>query len=164
MSRANFVTPPGRLTEPPGADLGEVGILLARDLRRVAHSLDVYSKRVTATTGLTLSQLFVLHALRELGPCSAGVLSKAASISGATLTMILDRLAARGLITRLRDNRDRRQVRCGLTPSGESLLRRAPPLLPIAFLDALADLPAARTRTIAHAVKRLADLLDTTRD
>lgn len=149
--------------DPGEAGLDGTGLMLARDLRRVGHSLDVYSKRVTATTGLTLSQLVVLHALRELGPCSAGTLSKAASISGATLTMILDRLAARGLITRLRDDRDRRQVRAVLTPAGAALLSDAPPLLPVPFLDAMAALPLGRTRAIARAVKRLADLLETTR-
>ena len=51
-------------------------------------------------------------------------LAKDLRIEGATLTRHLDRMARDGLIVRMRDPNDRRQMRVELTPEGHEVFRR----------------------------------------
>jgi DNA-binding MarR family transcriptional regulator len=70
---------------------------------------------------ITLTQLSVLRHLRR-GPQTAGHLGQSAGLSPASLTRLVDRLEARGLVRRRRDSADRRVVEIHLLPAGERLL------------------------------------------
>jgi DNA-binding MarR family transcriptional regulator len=73
-------------------------------------------------TNLTMPQLKALLVL-HLRPGSSGLdVMSAMGISLATVTGIVDRLAARGLVTRREDPRDRRVRRLELTPAGSALM------------------------------------------
>jgi DNA-binding MarR family transcriptional regulator len=75
----------------------------------------------------SFAQYHLLFALAERGALSAGELALAADLSPATVTQLLDGLAALGLVERVRSERDRRVVTCTLTEPGRELitLRRA---------------------------------------
>lgn len=72
---------------------------------------------------LTLSQLKVLMLLDRLGSSSGRELSGILGVSLATLSGMLDRLAAQDLIARHEDQRDRRVRRITLTAAGTELIR-----------------------------------------
>lgn len=71
---------------------------------------------------LTMQQLRALLVLAASGALSAHELAESLGIGPTTLTGIVDRLQARGLVHRLPDGRDRRIRRIDLTGSGRRLL------------------------------------------
>lgn len=70
---------------------------------------------------ITLTQLTVLRELRR-GPRSAGKLGEKAGLSPTSVTRLVDRLEARGLVKRRRSSEDRRLVEVVLAPAGERMI------------------------------------------
>jgi DNA-binding MarR family transcriptional regulator len=73
-------------------------------------------------TNLTMPQLKALLVLHLRPEASGQDVMVAMGISLATVTGIVDRLAAQGLVTRREDPRDRRVRRLELTPAGRELM------------------------------------------
>jgi DNA-binding MarR family transcriptional regulator len=71
---------------------------------------------------VTMSQLKILILLARLGGTSGQELARRTAVSLGTLTGIIDRLVAQGLVTRREDPRDRRVRRLELTPEGSELI------------------------------------------
>lgn len=116
---------------------------LLKAFRRIAHALDIQSRLISRTVGLTLPQLVVLSCVRDLGEVTSRAISREADLTPATVVGILDKLESKGLIERYRSTKDRRIVHTRLTPAGEVALQAAPsPLgerLEAAFLALAAD-------------------------
>jgi DNA-binding MarR family transcriptional regulator len=92
---------------------------------RAVVALDPTRLRFWDERGTTMTQLRVMHLIRQkLGPAT-GELALDLHIRPATLTGLADRLEQKGLIRRWADKTDRRVVRIGLTPEGEQLLDEA---------------------------------------
>ncbi|WP_169577597.1 MarR family winged helix-turn-helix transcriptional regulator [Sinimarinibacterium sp. CAU 1509] len=131
-------------------------------LRRIAQSLDSYSKAIEHSAGLTLPQLLLLEALRnETAPITAGRLADRVSLTQGTVTSILDRLEDRGLIARMRAIEDRRRVLVTLTPQGRDRLNVAPALMRDDFVRGFAALPEAEREALLAAVERIGSLMRT---
>jgi DNA-binding MarR family transcriptional regulator len=128
-------------------------------IRQIIRAIDIQSKRLARDTGLSSPQLVVLRAIDELGEVTTRVLSRHVSLSQPTVTTILDRLEARGLVERYRSQKDRRIVHSMLTRTGSKTLKTAPPLLQEAFTDAFDALPEKRRSDIVSAVSDLAQMM-----
>src|SRR5690606_25731171 len=122
---------------------------ILRSLRRIIRAVDLYSRRLMAAHGLSGPQLLCLTQLAK-GEMRSGALALALSLSPATVTGILDRLEARGLIERRRPIDDKRSVVVSLTAAGKALLAEAPPPLQQGFLSKLRALPASEQAAIAE--------------
>jgi len=77
-----------------------------------------------AELGLTITQIRILFMLRWLPGPSARQLAQELEVSPSTLTRIMDRLERHGLVRRVTDRQDRRQVRHLLTPKGREMVAR----------------------------------------
>jgi DNA-binding MarR family transcriptional regulator len=75
--------------------------------------------------GLTYPQYLAMLALWETGPRTVGELGEALGLDSGTLTPLLKRLEAAGLVSRQRDAADERRVLVSLTLAGEALKARA---------------------------------------
>src|SRR5512138_847198 len=75
--------------------------------------------------GLTHPQYLVMLALWERSPRRAGDLSDELLLEPATLTPLLKRLEAAGLITRAKDPTDERALSVALTAAGTALREKA---------------------------------------
>lgn len=128
-------------------------------LRRIMHASDLHSKRLARDYGLTTPQIVVLQSIRELGETTTSALSANISLSQATVTTILDRLAQRRLIERYRSVVDRRVVHTRLTTTGLRVLKRVPPLLHWQFVEAFRSLRVKEQRTIVQVLQQVADML-----
>jgi len=91
-------------------------------LVRAAESVTARIHRHLADVNLTLSQFGVLEALFHLGPLSQVDLAKKILRSSGNVTMVIDNLEKRGLVSRERDRGDRRYYRIHLTTSGRRLM------------------------------------------
>jgi len=100
-----------------------IGLLHTADLLRRHLS------RVVEPHGITLQQYNVLRILRGSGDDGLPTLSIAERMIEQTpgVTRLLDRLEAKGLVSRCRGENDRRQVLCRLTAAGRTLLAQLDP-------------------------------------
>jgi len=128
-------------------------------IRRIVHAVDSHSKELERALGITLPQLVVLRAIRMLGEVTTGKLSAAASLSPATVTTILDKLEARGLVVRYRNAEDRRVVHSKLTERGAQMLDGAPPFLHERFVSGFAKVNAERQTALVAALEEVADMM-----
>src|SRR3970040_2637370 len=71
---------------------------------------------------ISLVHLQVLMLLDGEGPPAMHALAEALDVSQASATGIVDRMEQRGLVTRLRDEDDRRVIKVTLADSGRELL------------------------------------------
>lgn len=76
------------------------------------------SRRPVGGSDLTPRMLGVLHHLSAGGPLTLGELATHLGLSKATATELVTRVEERGLVDRLRDERDRRRVYVWLTDLG----------------------------------------------
>jgi DNA-binding MarR family transcriptional regulator len=82
-------------------------------------------RRALQDLELTYPQYLVLLVLWEADGQTVSALGKRLGLDSATLTPLLKRLEAAGLISRERDRADERSVIIGLTPAGRKLRTRA---------------------------------------
>lgn len=71
--------------------------------------------------GLTYPQYLVLHALWEEDGRGIGAIAERLALESSTVTPLVQRLEAAGLLRRQRDPGDERRVRVHLTPRGAAL-------------------------------------------
>lgn len=129
-------------------------------IRRIIRAIDLQSRRLVDEFGLTGPQLVTLEAAAGLGPVSAGALAKAVHLSRPTLTGILDRLERRGLISRDRDQRDRRSWSVRVTPAGHTILEQTPSLLQDRFRSELAKLEEWEQTLTLATLQRIASMME----
>lgn len=102
---------------PDLAHVAEAGDTLGQ-LWRANHELELLSKRMIKTLGVTGPQRMVLRIIARRPGISASGICEAARIHASTLTGILERLVHGGFIERTRDSDDGRRARFDLTPAG----------------------------------------------
>jgi DNA-binding MarR family transcriptional regulator len=129
-------------------------------LRRIIQSIDLHSRQLVKTFGLTGPQLAILHEVSHQEELTPGQIAKGVSLSQATDTGILDRLQKRGLIDRVRSTIDRRKVYIKPTDSCRALLEKAPPLLQESFVEAFHELEDWEQSMILSSLQRIVDMMN----
>ncbi len=85
------------------------------------HAMQRVYQPLLAPLGLTYPQFLVLMVLWEQDGRTVGELGRALGLESNTLTPLLKRMEAQGLLARARDKDDERQVRVTLTEKGLGL-------------------------------------------
>ncbi|WP_159240481.1 MarR family winged helix-turn-helix transcriptional regulator [Zhongshania aliphaticivorans] len=129
-------------------------------LRRVTRAIDLHSKHLMKTAGLTAPQMLILQTLRDQGDAIISDVAHQISLSQATVTSILDRLEKRGLVMRERSQQDKRKVYACLTDAGNELIRNAPMPLQDYFIRQFSDLQDWEQTQIISALQRVAHMMD----
>jgi DNA-binding MarR family transcriptional regulator len=106
---------------PLGDVLGFLQLLWAID-----HALQLVSKRLRSSVGITGPQRLVLRLIGHFERLSPGELSQVLWVDPSSLTGVLRRLERSGLVTRTRDPKDGRRAILTLTKRGRAVhLRHA---------------------------------------
>lgn len=129
-------------------------------LRQIQRQTELASKRLASQVGLTPSQLMVMQILSERGEVTAGDVSKLTQLKHATITSLVDKLVARGLVERRRAQSDRRRVWLKLLREGQNAITAAPDLLQDRFTQRFDALPDWHQSMLVSALERVAALLD----
>ncbi|HAH07169.1 MAG TPA: MarR family transcriptional regulator [Elusimicrobia bacterium] len=111
-------------------------------LSRAAESLHARLNRSLEEAGLSVGQFGTLEALYHLGPLCQRDVSRKLLRTGGNVVMIADNLEKRGLLRRVRGEKDRRQIRLHLTEKGRAKVRSVfPPHLAriVALMEALSS-------------------------
>ncbi|MFJ6618830.1 MarR family winged helix-turn-helix transcriptional regulator [Kitasatospora sp. NPDC091335] len=133
-------------------------------LKRLYRLVDAALNRTFADHGLDAASFDVLATLKRSGPpyrlTPTGLMQSAMVTSGA-ITQRLDRLEARGLVTRTRSDQDGRSREVALTPEGHALIDRALPDHLATEYRMLAGLDEAQKGALVEVMRSLlADLED----
>lgn len=89
---------------------------------RAFDSLNQRLCRHLADMDLTISQFGVLEVLLHLGPQNQKEIGKKLLKTGGNITLVMDNLEKTGLVSRKRDENDRRAFIVSLTPKGKSFI------------------------------------------
>lgn len=92
-------------------------------LTRAADSLTARLSRLSTIEGLTSTQFGVLESLYHLGTMCPGEISKKVLKSSGNITLVIDNLEKRGLVRRVRDQKDRRMIMVSITQRGLDLIK-----------------------------------------
>ncbi|UTW05411.1 MarR family transcriptional regulator [Amphritea atlantica] len=130
------------------------------ELRKIIRATDLQSKRVVKACGLTIPQVMVLRAIKELGDVTVKRISDDVSLSQATVTTIMNRLEERQLVQRIRSNTDRRIVNARLTESGNQVLQTVPSLLHESFIQRFENLESLQQQHIFSSLQQIAGMMD----
>ena len=136
---------------------------LKEDLDRIVETI-IYlvtesrrlSKEEASRYGVTATQLSVLKLLHEIGDLSLGTLSKEIRAHNSTVTGIVDRMEAAGLVERARSEQDRRVWIIRLTASGKKVAERAKVSPWDLLRDALAELSVADQEKLTSLMRKVA--------
>lgn len=144
-------------TSQPREQFGD-DILVA--LRRIIRAVDLQSRQLVRSHGLTGPQALLLKEIILAGELTVGQLAERVSLSQATVTDILLRLERRGLIERQRSHADKRRVLVHITLAGRQLMKTSLPLLQESFLDKLNQLQEWEQTQLLASLQRLANMMN----
>ena len=105
---------------------------------------------------MTPTQLSVLKLLQEIGDLSLGTLSKEIRAHNSTVTGIVDRMEAAGLVERARSDEDRRVWIIRLTAQGRKVAEKARVSPWDMLRHALAELPPADQEKLTALLRKVA--------
>ncbi len=103
------------------SDKQDVGAQLSFALYRAANRMIREHKPFLEPLGVTYPQYLVILELLNGSPLAVGVLGSRVDMDTGTITPLLKRLEAAGLVTRTRDRADERYVLVDLTARGQSM-------------------------------------------
>lgn len=129
-------------------------------IRRIIQSIDLHSKHLIKKFGLTGPQLIILREISQSDEITASDISRAISLSQATVTGVLDRLEKRGFVVRRRSDRDRRRTLVETTQAGNHILATAPPLMQESFTEQFSEMQAWEQHMILSSLHRLVAMMD----
>lgn len=130
-------------------------------LRRISQAIETYSRFLWQEYGLTSPQLGALREIQRHGELTPGQLAELLHITPQTVAGILSRVEQRGLVTRQRDDRDRRSYIVRLTEEGLRLAGAAPSLLRDRFRAELDGLQQWEQTQMLSTLQRIAAMMST---
>ncbi|WP_329454479.1 MarR family winged helix-turn-helix transcriptional regulator [Streptomyces sp. NBC_01497] len=145
-----------------GADFLRLDLHLCFDLQNTSRAFgDVY-RRVLRDTGLTYPQYLVMVALWEHGELPVKRLGQLLRLDSGTLSPLLKRMEAAGLVSRTRSAADERSVIVRTTAQGAGL-RESANDIPYA-IHAAAGLSEEEASVLQRSLRKLAASLDAWED
>jgi MarR family 2-MHQ and catechol resistance regulon transcriptional repressor len=142
-------------TEQSGKTDDLSGIHLWLVLWKAARAVEAQAQRSIARFGMVQSDFGVLEAVLHRGPLSAKQLGAKVLLTSGSVTAAIDRLAARGLVRREDDARDRRACIVHLTAAGRRMIERAFAQHRKEMEEALAEFSMQDRRALLPLLRRL---------
>ncbi len=144
----------------PARELDE---LLCFAVYSAGHAFTRVYKPLLTALGLTYPQYLVMLLLWRADRRTVGQIGEALLLDSSTLTPLLKRLEAAGMIRRVRDTRDERQVHVLLTPQGRALQQQASSI-PDCMRTAISDVSITSLARLADEIAHLRNLLSDAAD
>ena len=94
-------------------------------MMKAMRALTRYAAAGIEETGLGLSDFGVLEALLHKGPLPVNTIGPIVDLTPGSISIAVDRLVAKGLVSRVESAEDRRVRIVALTPSGKDLIASA---------------------------------------
>lgn len=129
-------------------------------LRKIIRAIDLQSRKLTKSYGLTGPQLLVLKETRRSPQASISNISQKVSLSQATVTSILDRLEQQDFVRRVRSQEDKRRVIIELRKKAIDILDKNPSLLQEEFIHQFDGLEEWEKSMLLASLQRMAFMMN----
>jgi DNA-binding MarR family transcriptional regulator len=126
-------------------------------IRRIIRLLRVTSRDAERKVGLSGAQLFVLHKLTEAEMLSVNELAQRTHTHQSSVSVVVQSLVDKGLVSRTRAQDDARRLEVTLTAAARPLLRKAPDAAQDRLIEAIEKLPPAARGQLAKSLARLVE-------
>jgi DNA-binding MarR family transcriptional regulator len=134
---------------------------LGGSFKRMTTAVRRLRGRETQRAGeLSYAQYSLLFGLAEDGTLSARELAAAAELAPATVTQMLDNLAAHALVERVRSKTDKRVVLTSLTARGRELVEERRAEFEVRWREALHGLSEEELRIATDVLDRLGQMFE----
>jgi DNA-binding MarR family transcriptional regulator len=144
----------GTNTNPPEV----VGQALV-SIRRLVRTLRTTATSVERDTGLSTAQTFVLQLLREAPAESMNDLAARTSTDQSSVSVVVSRLQAKGLVARRPSPTDARRTQVVITSAGMELMRSKPPTVQERLTRALTGMHPDSVAALSSELNRLVALM-----
>lgn len=129
-------------------------------IRKLMRAGELYSKELDKKYKVSAPQLAALNVLLQGGAMPLSQIARQIMVDSSTLTGVIDRLEQKGLVSRLRNDADRRIIRIELTPAGQTLAEKAPPPVQMKIVKGIRKLEEAERWKIIEGLRKLAEMID----
>jgi DNA-binding MarR family transcriptional regulator len=162
MTPSNTNRTPRRRSRPPQPP-AENGTSQALEFLRLIwamdHALQVRSKHMARTIRVTGPQRLALRLIENAPGLTASDLTERLHVHKSTLSGVLQRLEAVGLISRQTDTEDARRQRLSVTPAGRALAERRTGTVEATVADVLREFSPRDVDAARRVLQRLGDRL-----
>jgi MarR family transcriptional regulator, 2-MHQ and catechol-resistance regulon repressor len=124
-------------------------------MMKAMRALTRYAAAGIEETGLGLSDFGVLEVLLNKGPLPVNTIGSIVDLTPGSISIAVDRLFAKGLVTRVESTEDRRVRIIALTPRGKGLIVPAFKKHSAQMKRVLSELSAEELRSLEVALKKL---------
>jgi DNA-binding MarR family transcriptional regulator len=129
-------------------------------IRRILRDLRVSSRAAEQELGLSGAQLFVLQQLAQAPVESLNELADRTRTHQSSVSVVVSRLVARGLVSRDGSIDDGRRITISLTSAGRAVLRRAPEAAQARLASALERLSRRELAALGEGLGQVARFLE----
>lgn len=129
-------------------------------LRRIVRAVDLQSRQLVRSHGLTGPQTVILKTIMRSGVVTVGQLADQVNLSKPTVTDILNRLEKHRLVKRVRAGSDKRCVQVTVTEAARRKLASSPPLLQEAFARQFNALEKWEQFQLLSSLDKIAAMMD----
>lgn len=133
---------------------------ILNSLRRIIQSGYLHSRQLKQKFDITSPQLVALLEIAKEKQITLKHLSEKIALSSSTLVGVIDRLESKELVSRKRDNQDRRKVFLSITLKGRSFIEKAPSPLQNSLVKSLSKISSTELSTILNSLERINDLIN----
>lgn len=134
-----------------------------RAIRRILRKTSEYSRQLSRHAGLTVPQTLCLRFLAEAErgeEVTVAMVSQSVQLAPATVSRLLDRLEAAGLVIRERRSQDRRKVCLSLTDLGRRQIDKLPAPLQEQFVSRLLDLESHEQQQLLRSLEKVVEMME----
>lgn len=136
------------------------GVVALDAIRKLIRALGESARMAQGRSGISGAQLFIVRVLAaQPGGLSINELAERTMTHQSSVSVVVTRLAARGLVTRSPSPDDRRRQIVTLTSRGRTLHRTAPAVAQEMLVAAIRALSPARRRALATSLRALTETL-----
>ncbi len=128
-------------------------------LRRILRATELYGRELAQKAGLTAVQIRVLQIVCETGRATPKAIATRMGVSQATMTALIDRLAAKGMVERHRSETDRRQTNVLITDRGSAAVESAPNPLQQRYVKKFEAMDDWEQALVVSVLERVAGML-----
>lgn len=147
-----------RGSRPPRDHAADV-VTVLNGIRRLERGLRLAAHQVSAAARLSAAQLFILEQLADAPAESVNDLAARTLTDRSSVSALVDRLTALGLVERWPDADDRRRHRLRITAAGRARLAAAPAPPTARLIAALERLTPRELLGLARGLTRLNEVL-----
>ncbi len=128
-------------------------------LRKITQAIDLHSKYLLKTFGITSPQLVILQELMECSSLTISELAQTISLTQGTVTTIVARLEKNTLVSRKRSGEDKRRIHISITEEGKKLLKSTPSPLQERFANSYYALEEWEQLMILSSINRIVSMM-----